>query len=349
MSAVSTADGRLPESMRASVLVAANTVVVEERPVPEVPLGEVLVEVASVGVCGSDVHYYREMRAGDFVVDAPLILGHEVSGRIVAVGEGVDPVRIGDRVAVEPQRPCHACSQCLAGRYNLCPHMRFYATPPVDGAFARFVTAPSMFAHTLPDELSDDAGALLEPLSVGIAAMRKANTVPGDRVLIAGAGPIGIIAAQTARAFGAREVIVSDPVGPRRERALRYGATSVIDPTTEDIAGSDLGVDAFIDASGAAPAITAGIRAVRPAGTVVLVGLGNSELALPVSVIQDREISVTGIFRYTNTWPLAIHLVASGQVDVDSLVTGRFDLDHVAQALDSDRDPDSLKSIVMPR
>lgn len=349
MSAASTADGHVPESMRASVLVAANTVVVEERPVPEVPRGEVLVEVASVGVCGSDVHYYREMRAGDFVVDAPLILGHEVSGRIVAVGEGVDPARLGDRVAVEPQRPCHMCSQCLAGRYNLCPNMRFYATPPVDGAFARFVTAPSMFAHTLPDELSDDAGALLEPLSVGIAALRKARTTPGDRVLIAGAGPIGIIAAQTARAFGAREVIVSDPVGPRRERALRYGATSVIDPTTEDIAGLHLDVDAFIDASGAAPAIMAGIRAVRPAGTVVLVGLGNGELSLPVSVIQDREISVTGIFRYTDTWPLAIHLVASGQVDVDSLVTGRFDLDHVAEALDSDRDPDSLKSIVMPR
>jgi L-iditol 2-dehydrogenase len=349
MSAASVADAQVPETMRASVLVAANTVVVQERPVPEVPMGEVLVEVASVGVCGSDVHYYREMRAGDFVVDAPLILGHEVSGRIVLVGEGVDPVRIGERVAVEPQRPCHTCSQCLAGRYNLCPNMRFYATPPVDGAFARFVTAPSMFAHTLPDELSDDAGALLEPLSVGIAAMRKAGTVPGDRVLIAGAGPIGIIAAQTARAFGAREVIVSDPVGPRRDRALRYGATSVIDPTAEDIAGLGLGVDSFIDASGAGPAITAGIRAVRPAGTVVLVGLGNSDLTLPVSVIQDREITVTGIFRYTDTWPLAIHLVASGQVDVESLVTGRFDLDHVAQALDSDRDPDSLKSIVMPR
>jgi L-iditol 2-dehydrogenase len=348
MSAVNTVADGLPESMRASVLVAANTVVVEERPVPHVPLGEVLVEVSAVGVCGSDVHYYRHMRAGDFVVDAPLVLGHEVAGRIVAVGEGVDPSRVGQRVAIEPQRPCHVCRQCVEGRYNLCPNMRFYATPPVDGAFTQFVTAPSMFAHTLPEGLSDEAGALLEPLSVGIAAMRKARTVPGDRVLIAGAGPIGIITAQTARAFGASEVIVSDPVGPRRERALTYGATSVIDPTSEDLVGLDLGVDAFIDASGAAPAITSGIRAVRPGGTVVLVGLGNSELALPVSLIQDRELNVTGIFRYTNTWPLAIHLVASGQVDVDSLVTGRFDLDHVAQALDSDQDPQSLKSIVVP-
>lgn len=339
----------LPESMRASVLVAKSTVEVQERPVPDVPLGEVLVEVASVGVCGSDVHYYREMRAGEFVVEQPLVLGHEVSGRIVAVGEGVDASRVGERVAVEPQRPCHVCRQCVAGRYNLCPNMRFYATPPVDGAFTRYVTAPSMFAHALPDGLSDDAGALLEPLSVGIAALRKAGTVPGDRVLVAGAGPIGIIAAQTARAFGAAEVIVSDPVGPRRERALQYGATSVVDPTAEDLVGLDLGVDSFIDASGAAPAITGGIRSVRPAGSVVLVGLGNPELSLPVSVIQDRELTVTGIFRYTNTWPLAIHLVSSGQVDVDSLVTGHYDLEHVGEALDSDRDPSSLKSIVNPR
>lgn len=338
----------LPSVMRASVLVGAGHVEVQERPVPSPPLGEVLVQVASVGVCGSDVHYYREMRAGGHVVEEPLVLGHELSGRVAAVGEGVDPARVGQRVAVEPQRPCHVCRQCMSGRYNLCPHMRFYATPPVDGAFTEYVTCPSMFAHHLPDTLSDDAGALLEPLSVGIAALRKAGTVPGDTVLIAGAGPIGILAAQTARAFGAREVLVSDPVGPRRERALRFGATATIDPMTQDIAALDLGVDAFLDASGAAPAVVAGIKALRPAGTAVLVGLGASDLSLPVATIQDREITLTGIFRYTDTWPLAAHLVSSGQVDVDSLVTGRYDLDHAGQALDSDRDPQSLKSIVEP-
>jgi len=345
-----TEDGqRLPESMRASVLLGKQQLAVEERPVPAPPVGEVLVQVASVGVCGSDVHYYREGRAGDFVVTSPIVLGHEVSGRIVAVGEGVDTARMGERVAVEPQRPCHVCRQCVAGRYNLCPNMRFYATPPVDGAFTRYVTAPSMFAHHVPDSLSDDAAALLEPLSVGIAALRKARTAPGDTVLIAGAGPIGIIAAQTARAFGAREVIVSDPVGPRRDRALRFGATSVVDPVEQDLVRLDLGVDAFIDASGAAPAVVAGIKSVRGGGSAVLVGLGATDVLLPVSTIQDREINVTGIFRYTDTWPLAAHLVASGQVDVDSLVTGRFDLDHVGEALESDRDPSSLKSIVEPR
>jgi 2-desacetyl-2-hydroxyethyl bacteriochlorophyllide A dehydrogenase len=339
---------RLPETMRASVLTGVRQLEVQERPVPRPLPGEVVVEVAAVGVCGSDVHYYREGRIGGFVVDAPLILGHEVSGRIAAVGEGVDGGRVGERVAIEPQRPCRVCRQCAAGRYNLCPHMEFYATPPVDGAFTRFVTAPSVFAHPIPDSLSDEAGALLEPLSVGIATLRKARTVPGDTVLIAGAGPIGVIAAQTARAFGAREVIVSDPVAERRQRVLGYGATAVVDPLAEDLVALDLGVDAFIDASGAAPAVVSGIKSVRPGGSAVLVGLGASDVLLPVSTIQDREINLTGIFRYTDTWPLAAHLVASGQVQMDSLVTGHFDLDHVAEALESDRNPDSLKSIVHP-
>lgn len=348
MNAEALAAQRIPTVMRASVLISAGRVEVEQRPVPSPPPGEVLVKVAAVGVCGSDVHYYREMRAGDYVVEAPLVLGHELSGTIAAVGDGVDPGRVGERVAVEPQRPCHVCRQCIAGRYNLCPFMRFYATPPVDGAFAEYVTAPSIFAHHLPDHLSDDAGALLEPLSVGIAALRKARTVPGDRVLIAGAGPIGIIAAQTALAFGAREVIVSDPMAPRRERAKRFGATSTLDPMAQDVADLALDVDAFIDASGAGPAVVAGIKALRPAGVAVLVGLGATQLSLPVATIMDREITLTGIFRYTDTWPLAAHLVSSGQVDLDSLVTGRFGLDLVGQALDSDRDPDSLKAIVQP-
>jgi len=205
-----------------------------------------------------------------------------------------------------------------------------------------------VFAHHLPDELSDDAGALLEPLSVGIAALRKAGTAPGDRVLVAGAGPIGIIVAQVARAFGAAEVIVSDPVQPRRERALRYGATSTVDPTSEDLVALDLGVDAFVDASGAAPAVVAGIKALRPAGRAVIVGLGDSDMLLPVATIQDRELVLTGVFRYTGTWPLAAHLVASGQVDLDSLVTGRYGLDRVGEALDADRDPATLKVVVQP-
>ncbi|MGW9019899.1 NAD(P)-dependent alcohol dehydrogenase [Leucobacter chromiiresistens] len=338
----------IPERMRASVLLGTRDLTIEERPVPKPAADEVLVRVGAVGVCGSDVHYFREGRIGDFVVDAPLVLGHEVGGVIVAVGEHVDPDRVGRRVAIEPQRPCGRCRECRIGRYNLCPDMEFYATPPIDGAFTEFVTIQSAFAHDVPDSVTDEAAALLEPLSVAITSVRKAGIVPGSTVLIAGAGPIGIITAQTARAFGAGEVIVSDLVEARRERALQYGATRVIDPRTQNPADLDVPIDAFIDASGAAPAVQSGIRAVRPAGTAVLVGLGNPEMTLPVEDIQNREITVTGIFRYTETWPVAIQLVANGQVDLDSLVTGRFGLDEVEQALESDTDPDSLKSVLYP-
>ncbi len=341
---------QLPEStMRASVLLSERSLTIEERPVPAPGAYEVLVRVAAVGVCGSDVHYFRHGRIGDFVVDRPIVLGHELSGTIVAVGAGVDGARVGERVAVEPQKPCHRCRECLAGRYNLCPNMEFYATPPIDGAFAGYVVIESMFAHPVPDSLSDEAAALLEPLSVAITTMRKAHIVPGSRVLIAGAGPIGIICAQAARAFGAAEIIVSDLVPERRERALGYGATLVIDPVATDVATAGLDVDAFVDASGSPRGVFSGIKAVRPAGYAVLVGLGNPEMTLPIEHIQNLEISVTGIFRYTDTWPAAIHMVASGQVDLDSLVTGRFDLDHVEDALESDLDPQSLKSVVYPQ
>lgn len=339
---------QLPTTSRTSVLAAARSLSIEDRPVPAPGPGEVLVRVSAVGVCGSDVHYYRHGRIGDFVVEGPLVLGHEASGRVCGVGAGVPADRIGERVAIEPQRPCHRCGQCLAGRYNLCPHMRFYATPPVDGAFTGYVTIESEFAFELPDAVSDEAGALLEPLSVAITTMRKARVVPGSRVLIAGAGPIGIICAQAARAFGAADVIVSDIVAARRERARRFGATDTIDPTQVDVAGSGLGVDAFVDASGSPHAVNDGILATGPNGVAVLVGLGHPRMELPIEHIQNLEITVTGVFRYTQTWPAGIHLVSHGAVDLDSLVTGRYDLDHVAEALDSDRDPDSLKSIVYP-
>jgi L-iditol 2-dehydrogenase len=334
----------IPPTMRASVLVAQGQVRLEERPVPVPADDEVLIKVASVGVCGSDVHYYREGRIGDFVVDAPLVLGHEVSGTIVAVGASVPDRRIGERVAIEPQRPCRVCAQCAAGRYNLCPHMEFFATPPIDGAFQEYVTIQAPFAHPVPDSVSDDAAALLEPLSVGIWASRKAEIVPGSRVLIAGAGPIGVIATQAAKAFGAAEVIVTDPVPERRAMAERFGATRTLDPLTESVA--DLGVDAFIDCSGATPAVTSGITAVRGGGTVVLVGMGADEIPLPIPVIQNRELKLTGVFRYTDTWPVAAHLAATQQVDLASLVTGRFDLDHVEDALNADRTPGSLKAMV---
>jgi L-iditol 2-dehydrogenase len=335
--------------MRASVLLGAQSLTIEERPIPRLDPDQVLVEVTAVGVCGSDVHFWHDGRLGDWVVEEPLVLGHESGGRIVAVGSAVDASRLGERVSIEPQRPSPTSHETMSGRYNLDPAMRFYATPGVDGAFAQYVAIQSQFAWPIPDSVSDDAAALMEPLSVGVATAQKGNFTVGSRVLITGAGPIGIVVAQVALAYGASEVIVSDVSEGRRAAALEFGATRVIDPVAEDVAALDLNVDTFVDASGAAAAVRSGVYAVRPGGTVVLVGMGASEVALPITVIQNRELVVTGIFRYANTWPTAIELVRSGKVDLDSMVTGHFGLDDVDAALRSTTQPGTLKSIVNPQ
>jgi len=336
----------VPRTMRASVMTGVRAVEVQERPVPVPADDEVLVRVGSVGVCGSDVHYFTEGRIGDMVVTGPLVLGHEVGGTVVAVGRDVPQARVGQRVALEPQKPCRRCRQCHAGRMNLCPNMIFYATPPVDGAFCEYVTAPADFAHPVPDELSDAAVGLLEPLSVGIWAAHKAAVGPGDRVLVAGAGPIGAMVAMAARARGATDVVVTDLVESRRERILGFGATRALDPREAAAELDSLEADAFVDCTGATPAVQSGIRSVRGGGAVVLVGLGAEHVELPVQLIATREITLTGVFRYVDTWPRAIELARTGRVDLDGMVTARYDLESVEEALLADSDPLSMKAVV---
>ena len=333
-------------SNRAAVLYAPGDLRVEDRPTPEPGPREVLVEIAAVGVCGSDVHYYEHGRIGSHVVRSPLVLGHESAGRVVALGAGAAKHAVGDRVTLEPGVPCGRCRECRAGRYNLCRDVRFFATPPFDGAFANFVTIHEDFAFTLPDSVSDEAGALMEPLSVGIWACRKAGVAPGDRVLITGAGPIGLLALQCALAFGATAVTITDVSDERLELARRLGATRALR------AGEDAGeADALIECSGHPAALAAGVAAVRPAGTAVVVGMGPEEDAsVPLSLIQNREIWLTGTFRYANTYPTAIALVAEGRVDPEAIVTGRYGLDDAEAALRAGReDPANVKAMVVPR
>lgn len=336
-----------PTTMAASVLVARGQIELQDRAVPVPAPDEVLVKVGSVGVCGSDVHFYHEGRLGDWTVTEPLVLGHESGGTVVAVGADVNPARVGERISIEPQHPSPDSIETLRGDYNLDARMRFYAVPGTDGAFQEYVTIQSHFAHAVPDAVSDHAAALMEPLSVAIATARKAGLTAGARVLITGAGPVGIAVAQVARAYGATEIVVSDIASLRREAARRFGATDVFDPAKHSPA--DLPpFDAFVDASGAGRAVQSGLSALRPGGRAVLVGMGLAELPLPITLIQNRELVVTGVFRYANTWPTAIRLVAAGLVDLDAMVTGTFGLDEAAAALDSTADPATIKSIVEP-
>jgi len=335
--------------VRVSVLLAAGELAVQERPDPVPGPHEVLVRVASVGVCGSDVHYFEHGRIGRFIVDAPLVLGHEASGEVVGLGSSVSRLTMGQRVSLEPGVPDFACSQCLAGRYNLCTDMRFFATPPIDGAFAELVTMHELFAHPVPDRLSDDAAALLEPLSVGLWACQKAGVAAGSRVLVTGAGPVGLVAAQCALALGAAEVTVTDINQHRLQLARDLGATATVDTATSSLSDSGVEPDVLLECSGRPEAITAALPTVARAGRVVLVGMGSDDLPLPISRIQEYELTVTGTFRYAHTWPAAISLAASGRVQLDALVSGHYDLDHVREALTANRsDPQAVKPVVRP-
>ncbi len=335
---------------RAAVLYGPGDVRVEARAVPEPGPREVLVRIAAVGVCGSDIHYYEHGRIGSFVVREPMVLGHESSGEVVALGSDASRHAVGTRVALEPGVPCGACRECRAGRYNLCRDVRFFATPPIDGSFAKYVAIHEDFAFALPDTVSDEAGALMEPLSVGVWACQKAHVSAGDRVLVTGAGPIGLLAAQCARAFGATEITVTDVNPHRLELAARTGATrtvNVAETPLEDVAPE---ADALIECSGHPTSLKDGIAALRPAGTAVLVGMGpEEEGVVPLSLIQNRELWLTGTFRYANTYPTAIALAAAGRVDLEAIITGHYGLDDAEAALRAGReDATAVKVMVVP-
>ena len=332
--------------MKASFLDKNKCIYIEEIDTPTLDSDQVLIRVESVGICGSDVHYYKHGSIGPYIVEKPIILGHELSGVITAVGEDIPKSRIGSRVAVEPQRACTVCKQCKAGRYNLCVDIEFYATPPIDGAFCEFVKIQSTFAYDIPDNISFDAAALIEPMSVCIWAAQKAVIENGSTVLIAGAGPIGVIMAQVAKAFGAKDVVVTDVIDKRLAFVQEHGATRTINSSRESIGSEKF--DVFIDACGVPSAVYEGIKSTGAAGRVLLVGLGSDDMNLPVSHIQNNEIIVTGVFRYANTWPLGIDLLASGKVNLDVIVTHHFGLDQFEDGLRATASPEAMKVIIHP-
>ncbi|KQR46840.1 sorbitol dehydrogenase [Frigoribacterium sp. Leaf164] len=332
-------------SNSSAVLYAAGDLRIEERPTPVPATHEVLVEIHAVGICGSDVHYFEAGRIGRYVVEAPMVVGHESAGVIVGVGTDVSPERIGQTVALEPGVPCRHCEQCRLGRYNLCPFVQFFATPPVDGSIARYVVIDAEFAHVVPHGLSAEKAAMAEPVSVGVWACRKAEVTAGDRVLVTGAGPIGLLAAQVARGFGATQVTVTDVSEFRLDTARDLGFTAT--RAGEALEGE---FDVLLECSGAAPALASGLEALASAGRAVLVGMGADEATINVPLVQGKELTLQGIFRYANTYPTALQLIASGGVDVDRVITHRFGIAETQAALTlARREARSLKAVVDPR
>jgi L-iditol 2-dehydrogenase len=330
----------------AAVMTGLNSIEIQERPVPEPAPGQAVIRVEAVGVCGSDVAYYRYGKIGPFVVDGPFILGHEVSGQVVAVGDGVGNVRVGDRVAVEPGTPDRTCDQCRAGRYHLCPDLEFLATPPYDGALLQYLAMDARCYFPIPDSMSYEDGALIEPLSVGLWGCQRANLQAGDDVLVTGAGPVGLLAAEAARALGAGSVTLTDisdyRLGVAREHG--FGVEKSDAPTSRTF-------DVLLECSGANGVLASALGRLHEAGRAAVVGLAKTdEVPLPLSMLNWKEITISMVNRYNNTWPLGIALVSSGRINLEGLVTHSFPLSRTAAALDNTTtEPESLKAMIYPQ
>jgi len=356
-------DVAIPKTMTCAVLYGVRDVRIEERPVPEPGPGQVLVAVSRVGVCGSDVHYYTHGRIGDFVVRAPMILGHESAGTVAAVGEGVQGFAKGDRVTVEPGYTCRRCHYCKTGRYNLCPDVVFMATPPIDGAFCEYVAWPADYVFSLPEAMTLEDGAMMEPLAVGLAAVERGGVAPGDAVAVLGCGPIGLLTLQAARAAGATTLIAIDVMDFRLEHARRLGATHVVNDAdgraveqvraiTSALQGfppRHSGADVAFETAGSVVTTRNALAATRPGGVAVLVGLPpQPTVELDIVAAASKAIDIRGLFRYANRYPAGIALTAAGRVDVASLVTHHFSLRQAERALRfaDEHKGDSLKVVV---
>ncbi|XP_046966675.1 sorbitol dehydrogenase-like [Vanessa cardui] len=313
----------------------------EQTPIPQIADDEVLLRMDCVGICGSDVHYWQTGSCGHFVLKEPMIMGHEASGVVAKLGAKVKNLKVGDRVAIEPGVPCRYCEFCKTGRYHLCPDIQFCATPPVHGNLARYYKHAADFCYKLPDHVSMEEGALLEPLSVGIHACRRGGVTAGNSVLILGGGPIGLVTLLSARAMGASKIIITDLLQSRLDMAKKLGADYTLlvnkDSNEADIVRKVhelLGThpDISIDASGAQSTVRLALLATKSGGVAVLVGMGSPELTLPLAGAVAREVDIRGIFRYVNEYPIALSMVASGQVDVKPLVTHHFSMEDTLEA-----------------
>jgi D-xylulose reductase len=304
------------------------------------------------------VHYWQHGAIGSFIVRAPMVLGHESAGTIVSVGSSVTSLAVGDRVALEPGIPCRCCNFCKAGTYNLCNDMRFAATPPYDGSLAKYYVLPADFCVKLPDNVSYEEGALVEPLAVGVHVCKQAGVSPGESVVVFGAGPVGLLCAAVARAFGATKVVMVDISQPRLDFAAKYAATGVFngmhsrDPKVNAEAikeqfGLGGGADRVIDASGAPPCIQAGIYVLRHGGTFVQAGMGSADITFPIVEVAVKEVTVKGSFRYSaGDYKLAVELVAAGKVDVKSLVTGRWKFEDAEKAFQETLEGKGIKVLI---
>jgi len=331
----------MKEKMKVAVMTGVGKMGFEMRPIPGVTDEEVLVKLEYVGICGSDLHYYEKGALGDYIVKPPFVLGHEASGTIVEVGKNVKHLKLGDKVALEPGKTCGHCEFCKSGRYNLCPDVIFFATPPVDGVFQEYVAHEADLCFKLPDHVSTLEGALIEPLAVGFHAAQQGEAQFGQTAVITGSGCIGLVSMMALKAMGLTEVYVTDIAPKRLQKALELGAAAVInsnevDPVEKIRELTDgRGVDLVIEASGAEICANQGIEMLVKGGTLVQVAYSDSGMmTLNTSLLCDKEIRIKTVFRYRHIYPLAIQAVTYGKIDLNGIVTNIFNLDEAQDAMD---------------
>lgn len=327
--------------MRALVLEKQHHLALRDIDLP-LALGptDVKIKIDTVGVCGSDVHYYTHGRIGSFVVDAPMVLGHEAAGTVVELGSEVVDLKPGDRVCMEPGVPNLSSRASKLGLYNVDPSVVFWATPPVHGVLTPFVIHPAAFTFKLPDNVSFAEGAMVEPFAVGLQASVKAGIKPGDTAVVTGAGPIGIMAALAALAGGCARVIVSDLVDEKLAIAARYPGITTVNIRKEKLADAvaritgNWGVDIVFEASGA-PKAYEGIQSLlRPGGCLVLIGMPVEPVAIDVSSIAAKEIRIETVFRYANVFDRALSMIASGKIDLKPLISETYPFEQSVAAFE---------------
>ena len=327
-------------SLKAAVLYGMNDLRVKDVPCPQVTMdNEVLIKVGSVGVCGSDLHYYKEGKLGIFTVTQPTILGHECAGYIVEKGKEVQDLKVGDKVVVEPGAPCRKCDFCKGGRYNLCKEMTFLGTPPTNGCLVEYLKISADSVYPISTDMTIEEGAMVEPLAVGMHAVERGSVKLGDSVAILGCGTIGLMTLQAARLGGAIQIIAIDVIRERLELARQLGATEVINGSSGDtvkkvksLTGGE-GVDVTFECAGNDKTVIQCLQIVRLGGVVALVGAPSKNI-FPVNMWDCvvREYDIRGVNTYVNIFPRAIASIVSRRVQVKPLITHRFPLEQITMA-----------------
>lgn len=348
-------EGKMNRKMKAAVMQGIGKMELVEKDIPVPGEGEVLVKLEYVGICGSDLHYYEQGRIGDYIVEPPFVLGHEAGGVVAEVGSGVTHLKKGDKVALEPGKTCGKCRYCKSGKYNLCPDVEFFATPPVDGVFQEYVAHDASLCFKLPENMTTEEGALIEPLAVGFHAAIQGDAHLGQKAVVMGAGCIGLVSMLALKARGVTEVFVVDVLDKRLEKAKELGATAVINGSREDVVseikkltGSE-GADLVIETAGSN--ITAGqaVKMCCKGAVIVLVGYtADGQMTLPMGLALDKELTFKTVFRYRHIYPLAIESVASGKISIKDIVTHEFQLDDIQNAMDTSvkNKADVVKAVV---